>query len=77
MSGDGRDVIQNVTTAKLSAWKILRLSKFPSRIYGGRRFIKFTDGGSVQINSAADVTYQSPTAKYSANHKNPEWLERK
>ena len=79
LGGNGRDTISGINDGDAVILSDISLDQIIStNISTDAVSINFIDGGSLQINGSADVTYQlADGSKFSANHQNLEWIERK
>ena len=73
--GNGNDTIQAVNDGDFVILSDISLDQIIStNITAGAVSINFIDGGSLEINGFADVTYQiADGSKFSANHENLNW----
>ena len=76
--GNGNDTIAGTNDGDAIILSTVTLEQIAStNIAADSVAINFTDGGSLQINSNADITYQfADGSKYSANHEKFEWSAR-
>ena len=71
---DGNDTIQGANDGDAVILSTATLEQISgTSITANGAAINFKDGGSLQINGSADITYQlADGSKYSANHQNSE-----
>ncbi len=75
-NGNGNDTIQGANNGDVVNLAQVTLEQIASsNITADAVTLNFKDGGSLQINSAADITYQlADGSKFSANHEQSAWL---
>ena len=78
LQGNGNDTIQSANDGDEIILSDISLEQISgTSITADGVAISFVDGGSLQINSTADVTYQlADGSKFSANHEQAAWLSK-
>ena len=78
LQGNGRDVIQNAHDGDNIILDDITLDQIAdANITADGVVLKFTDGGSLIVNSMANVTYQLANgSRYSANHSTLAWHDK-
>ncbi len=76
LQGNGNDTIQGANNGDVVYLSTVTLEQISgTSITGDAVSINFTDGGSLQVNSNANVTYQlADGSKFSANHVQSSWI---
>ena len=74
-AGNGNDNIQNAHDGDIISLEDITLDQIAdANITNGGVIFKFMDGGSLTVDSTADVTYQlADGSKYFANHSTHDW----
>ena len=77
-AGNGNDIIRNAHDGDVISLEDITLDQIvDAKITAGGVILNFNDGGSLTVESTADVTYQlADGSKYSANHQNLEWQDK-
>ena len=78
LQGNGSDTIANAHDGDIVYLSTVTLDQISgTSITGDAVSINFKDGGSLQVNSNANVTYQlADGSKFSANHAQSSWIAR-